>query len=357
MEFGMRKILFFVFFISSMFLFAEDTKTETEVKESPHVIISVRTDANEYMRALVDGAKMFADSIGSSHKVISLFNYGDSEKQVLDLQLALQKTGSNAIIVMDPNDESIALTLANIAKEHEVYFSTIWNKPKDLWPWDIGKYWVTHTTPDYVYSGTVTAEQIFSKIANKGNILVVEGRPDNSSNKGRVKGLNSVLEKNPKIKILDQRPANWSRLESAMLVTKWFTKYSIDEVDGIWAANDEMALGVVDIIKEIGQSKKIPICGVDGTSEAVEAVISKDLTCTVSVDPYWQSGMGLSFAYQAYLGKLNPSRIPHEKRAFFTKSKLITNKNAKHFLENYIHKLPKIDYSKLWKDKYNRAMK
>ncbi|MEA3522894.1 MAG: sugar ABC transporter substrate-binding protein, partial [Campylobacterota bacterium] len=320
-------------------------------------IISIRTDANEYMRALVEGARLFAKTIGSEDKVIPLFNHGNGEKQVQDLQLTLQKTGKNAILFMDPNDESAARMLADVAKEHGVYFSTVWNKPKDFWPWNFGPYWVTYTTTDYVYSGTAISQEIAKKINGKGDILVIQGRLDNSSNKGRVKGLKNVMKKYPDIKILESSPANWSRVESSMLVTKWFSKYSDEDVQAIWAANDEMALGAVDIMREMGLDKKMPIVGVDGTSEAVKAVISKELIATVSVDPYWQSGMGLSFAYQAYLGNIKPSELPNDKRAFYSKSQLITSENAESFLKNYIENPPKIDYSKLWEGKYSRPMK
>ena len=352
----MRQIIVLLLVLGALLASAAETPKNGAGKEPPYVIISIRTDANEYMRALVEGARLFAKTIGAEERVIALYNHGNGEKQVQDLQLTLQQTGQNAILFMDPNDESTARVLANVAKEHGVYFSTVWNKPRDFWPWDFDPYWVTHTTTDYVNSGTVTAEQIFKKMNGTGNILVVQGRLDNSSNRGRVAGMQNVLAHYPDIAILDSAPANWSRAESAMLVTKWFTKYSDQEVQGIWAANDEMALGAVDILREMGLDKKMPICGVDGTSEAVRAVISKDLVCTVSVDPYWQSGMGLSFAYQAYTGKINPAELPHEKRAFFSKSQLVTSKNAEAFLQHYILTPPTIDYTKLWEGKYSRPM-
>jgi ABC-type sugar transport system substrate-binding protein len=351
------KILFSLLLLfSTIYLNAVETKKNIEVQKSPYVIISVRTDANEYMRALIDGAKLFAKTIGSQEKVISLFNYGNSEKQIQDLRLTFEKTGSDAILFMDANDEKDLIVLANIAKEYGVYFSTVFNKPSNLWPWDFGKYWVTHTVPDALLSGTLTAQEIAKEIKGKGNILVVEGRINNTTNRERLRGLKDVLKNYPDIKILDSKAANWSRAESSILTTKWFTKYSIDDVQAIWAANDEMALGAIEVLKEMGVEKQIAVSGVDGTGDAVRAVILDESTCTISIDPYWQSGMSLSFAYQAYLGNIDPLKISHKKRAFYTKTKLITPSNAQDFLENYIVNPPKIDYSKLWDEKYNRPM-
>ena len=351
------KILLSVLFcFNTIHLGASETKNNIVNKEPPYVIISIRTDANEYMRALVDGAKLFAKSIGSEKKVISLFNYGNSEKQIQDLRLTLEQIGSNAILFMDANDEKDLSVLINIAQDYGIYFSTVFNKPNNLWPWDFSKYWVTHTIPDAFLSGTLTAQEIVRKIGGKGNILVVEGRINNTTNTQRLRGLKNVLKNYPDIKILDSKAANWSRAESSILVTKWFTKYSVDDVQAIWAGNDEMALGAIEVLKEMGVEKQMAVSGVDGTGESARSIILGELTCTVSIDPYWQSGMGLSFAYQAYLGNIDPLKLSHKKRAFYTKTKLITIKNAQKFLENNIINLPKIDYSELWGNKYNRAM-
>jgi ribose transport system substrate-binding protein len=355
---NMKSLKIFLLLLVVFLLNLQGTETKNNIvaKESPYVIISIRTDANEFMRALVDGAKLFAKSIGSQDKVIALFNYGNSEKQIQDLRLTLEKTGSNAILFMDANDEKDLIFLVNIAQDYGIYFSTLFNKPSNLWPWDFGKYWVTHTVPDAFLSGTMTAQEIVRKIDGKGNILVIEGRINNTTNRERVKGLQNVLKDYPNIKILDSKAANWSRAESSMLVTKWFTKYSVNDVQAIWAANDEMALGAIEVLKEMGVEKQMAVSGVDGTGESARSVISKELTCTVSTYPYWQSGMGLSFTYQAYLGNIDPLKLSHEKRAFYTRTKLITSKNAQNFLKNNIINPPKIDYSKLWDEKYNGPM-
>ncbi|MGB3752043.1 MAG: sugar ABC transporter substrate-binding protein, partial [Arcobacteraceae bacterium] len=356
----MKKILKIVFSIviclNALYLNAAETKNSSVGKESPYVIISIRTDANEFMRALVDGAKIFAKSIGSEDKVIALFNYGNSEKQMQDLRLTLEKIGSNAILFMDANDEKDLVFLVNIAKEYGIYFSTVFNKPPDIWPWDFGKYWVTHTIPDAVLSGKVTAQEIVKQINGKGNLLVLQGIINNSTNKMRLEGLHKVLKNYPDIKILDSKVANWSRAESSMLVTQWFTKYTTDDVQAIWAGNDEMALGAIEVLKEMGVEKKIAVSGVDGTEESARSVILEELNCTVSTYPYWQSGMGLSFAYQAYLGNIDPLKLTHQERAFYTKTRLLTRDNVQDFLENNILNFPKIDYSKLWEGKYSRPM-
>ena len=356
MKIVVKILLIVLFCFSTIYLSASESKNNIVSKEPPYVIISIRTDANEFMRALVDGAKLFAKSIGSEKKVISLFNYGNNEKQIQDLRLTLEKIGSNAILFMDANDENNLMFLVDVAQEYGIYFSTVFNKPINIWPWDYGKYWVTHTVPDAFLSGTLTAQEIVRKLDGKGNILIIEGKANNSTNTQRLKGLKNVLKNYPDIKILDSRGANWSRAQSSMLVTKWFTKYTVDYIQGIWAANDEMALGAFEVLREMGVEKKIAVSGVDGTGEAIRLIILNEYTCTVSTYPYWQSGMGLSFAYQAYLGNIDPLKLPHEKRAFYTKTKLITKINAQDFLEKNIINLPKIDYSKLWEENYKRAM-
>jgi ribose transport system substrate-binding protein len=62
--------------------------------------------------------------------------------------------------------------------------------------------------------------------------------------------------------------------------------------------------------------------------------------------------MSLSFAYHAYTGKLDPAKLPKEKRAFYIKSLLINKENARQFLKEYVNGEPTYDYNALWKDKW-----
>jgi ribose transport system substrate-binding protein len=321
-----------------------------KASELPFIVVSVRTLDNEYYHAIVKGAKMFAKSIGASDKLITLFSEGSSEKQVNDLRSTLKKTKNNAIVYFDPNESPVTTRLATISQQAGVYFATEWNKPTDIWPWDFNPYWVVHTSPDGFETGYETAKVMFESMKGKGNIIALQGRLGNSIAIARFKGLKKALKEYPDIELLDAISANWSRVEAMLITESLLSKYP--KVHGIWAANDEMALGALELLRDMKKAGKIAVTGIDSTGDAVKAVIAGEMLCTLSPDPYWQVGMSLSFAYHAYIGKLKPESLPHGKRAFYIDTLLITQENAKQFLNKYVNGSPKIDYSLLWKNKW-----
>ena len=86
---------------------------------------------------------------------------------------------------------------------------------------------------------------------------------------------------------------NWSPAEGLEKTNAWLTQYG-DEIGGIWAANDEMALAAVEALRADGRAGQVPVTGIDGIQLAVEAILAGEMAGTVSWDPYWQGGMGLS---------------------------------------------------------------
>jgi ribose transport system substrate-binding protein len=319
--------------------------------DKPYLVISIRTLDNEYYHAVGKGLKMFGKAIGvPEDKQIVLLSEGSSEKQVSDLRSVLARTGKNAVFYFDPNESPVAIRLAEICKQAGVYFATEWNKPNNVGPWDYDPYWVTHTTLDGVDSGYKTGKALMEAMGGKGKVAAIQGRLANSIAIARYKGFEKALKEFPGIKLVEARPANWSRQQAMKNVESWLV--STPDLGGVWAANDEMALGAVEALRAMNKAGKVPVTGIDATGDAVGAVLSGEMVATISPDPYWQVGMSLSFAYHAYTGKIKPAELPKEKRAFYIKSLTITPKNAKKFLKEYVNGEPKYDYTALWKDKW-----
>ena len=64
----------------------------------------------------------------------------------------------------------------------------------------------------------------------------------------RKQGLDEALAANPKVKLLDLQVANWLSTEALEKTNAWLTQHG-DEIKGIWAANDDMALGALEALR------------------------------------------------------------------------------------------------------------
>ena len=106
-----------------------------------------------------------------------------------------------------------------------------------------------------------------------------------------------------------------------------------DAIKGVWAANDDMALGALQALEAAGLAGKVAVVGIDAVPEAVQAIADGTMTATVSSDGPWQGGIGLAMGYCALTGELDTSELSEEQRAFYAKQTLITAENADENLE------------------------
>lgn len=292
---------------------------------------ALRSLSNSYHANWAQGGEMFADWAGGS--VVTLTDEADSQRQLSQIR-SLGADGKVFIVNVDPNTPSDTEAIVNAVTEAGGYVVTQWNKPDELWPWDVSDNWVAHIAFDGVAAGEEVSNILFEAIGGKGNIIAIQGILDNSSAKARYEGLQKALEKNPDIKLLEDQPANWNRAEGLTVTQTLLAKYG-DEIDGIWAANDEMALGALEALRAAGLEKDIPIVGFDGVPEALEAILDENTgyVATSSPDPWWQGGAGLAIAYQAATGQVNVGDLTHEQRAFNGKAITVTKENAKDYLQ------------------------
>lgn len=127
--------------------------------------------------------------------------------------------------------------------------------------------------PDDVAAGAQEMTQMATHLGGKGNIVILQGPLGSSPELDRTKGIESVLAKNPGIKVLAKDTANWGRAEAANKVANWLTSFK-GQIDGIVAENDDMGLGAVQALKEA--KLKIPVVGIDGIQDGLAAVKSGD---------------------------------------------------------------------------------
>ena len=275
--------------------------------DKPTLVNSIRSLSNPYHATWNAGGEAFAKSVGADY--VTLVTEGNSEKGVSDIRAILAKTGGNVVINVDPNDAPDARPIVEAVKEAGGYVVTQWNKPADLHPWDFDPNYVAHISFSGVPYGKAMAEALFKAMGGKGGIVALGGIQSNIPAIERKAGLEQALAENPDIKLLDFQVANWSETEALEKTNAWLTQFG-DEIGGIWAANDGMALAAVEALRADGRAGQVPVTGIDGIQLAVEAILAGEMAGTVAWDPYWQGGMGLSIGYHAAAGAFDPSMEP-----------------------------------------------
>ena len=296
------------------------------------VVNSIRSLSNPYHATWNKGGEAFAKSVGADY--VTLVTEGNSEKGIADIKAILAKTGGNCVINVDPNDSPDARPIVEACKAAGAYVVTQWNKPADLHPWDFDPNYVAHISFSGVPYGKAMAEALIKAMGGKGGIVALGGIESNVPAIERKAGLDAGARPPSRRQAarlpgrqLAGRPRRYDKTNA------WLTQFG-DEIKGIWAANDDMALAAVEALRADGRAGKVPVTGIDGIQLAVEAIMKGEMAGTVAWDPFWQGGMGLSIGYHAKTGKFDPSKEPKDHREFYGTGSSITADNAKEFYDD-----------------------
>lgn len=288
----------------------------------------VRNESNPYEASWLDGGDAFAESVDLKQERLTYD--GDSTKQQEQIRQLLAGETECLVLNVLPNGDSDTTPIVKGADQAGAYLVTQWNKPADLNPADYDR-WISHITYNGVESGQQIGDALFQAIGGSGGIIALQGVLDTAAAKDRFAGLEAALAENSEVTLLDQQAANFSRAEALDVTKTLLTKHG-DKVKGIWAANDDMALGALEALKQAGKEGEVAVVGIDAVPDALTAIEDGSMTATVSSDGVWQGGIGLAIGYCVATGELDMDDISDEQRAFYAEQFLITKDNVADFL-------------------------
>lgn len=93
----------------------------------------------------------------------------------------------------------------------------------------------------------------------------------------------ACLDKRPDVQLLASTSANWRTSDALRNVTLWTKLFP--EIDGVIAANDNMAIGAVQALKDANRLEGCLISGVDAVDEALKLIENGEMSQTVKQDP------------------------------------------------------------------------
>jgi ribose transport system substrate-binding protein len=148
------------------------------------------------------------------------------------------------------------------------------------------------------------ARHLFRHLGGKGAVLIMEGVPGAVTGRARLRGFHDAAADCPGIRIAASRNGAFLRAVAAREMRSLLL--ARPAIDGVLAANDDMALGVIEALAEQGLS--IPVTGVNAVPEAVSALRSGRLLATADFDALKISCIATEVAIRHLRGE----RVPRE---------------------------------------------
>jgi len=135
--------------------------------------------------------------------------------------------------------------------------------------------------PDNAEGAKLAGDALAKKLGPGGKVIIIEGNPGADNATQRKNGfMQSVTE--GKLELLDSVTAHWETEEANTVMTNLLTKHP--DVQGVMAANDSMALGIVKALDAAGKSGKIQVVGFDNIP-AVQPLL-KDGKMLATIDQF-----------------------------------------------------------------------
>jgi ABC-type sugar transport system substrate-binding protein len=181
--------------------------------------------------------------------------------------------------------------------------------PEDLYATYIGS--------DFTEEGRRAARVMADLLDGKGNIVELVGTLGSAPANDRYVGFREVLENYPEMVIIASESADFTRAKGKEVMQGFLEQYG-DQIDALYAHNDDSAIGAIKAIEDYGlkPGKDIIIVSIDAIRDAFQAMIDGKLNATIECNPL----LGPKFfeiALKVVNGEQVPKWIPSEESIYY----------------------------------------
>jgi galactofuranose transport system substrate-binding protein len=147
------------------------------------------------------------------------------------------------------------------------------------------KDYLTFIGSDFAEQGKRAADEMAKALGNKGTVAILLGAPGNNVTTLRTSGFKDEIAKvAPDIKIVFEQTGNFAREDGQKVAEQLLQSNS--DIKGIYAENDEMALGAIVALKGAGKKAgDVKVVTIDGTKGAVQAVADGWASAVIESNP------------------------------------------------------------------------
>ncbi|WP_406477573.1 substrate-binding domain-containing protein [Streptomyces sp. NBC_01615] len=263
--------------------------TSSSASTTPKLGLSLSTLNNPFFVQIKAGAQEEAKKLGADLTVTDAQN--DASQQANQLQ-NFTSSGIGSIIVnpVDSDAAGPAVRAANKADIPVVGVDRGVNKADTA----------ALVASDNIAGGKLGAKAMAEKLGGKGKIVILQGLAGTSASRERGAGFAEGLKAYPGIEVVAQQPADFDRTKGLDVMANLLQAHP--DIQGVFAENDEMALGA---IKALGSKAgtSVSVIGFDGTPDGLTAVKAGTLYASVAQQPKELGRIAVENALKAAEGK------------------------------------------------------
>lgn len=269
--------------------------TGSTTSTSKTIGFAVSTLNNPFFVTMQTGVQSEAAKDG--FKVLVENGNNDDSTQLNQVQDLIQQHVS--AILLNPVDSSSLSSAVKLANKANIPVITLDRSV------DSGKV-ATFIAANSVQAGKMAAQELIKALGGKGQVVELQGSMGTSAEIDREKGFDTEIATAPGIKVVAKQSANFDRATAMNVMQNILQAHP--NINGLFAQNDEMALGALKAIQAAGK-KNIKIVSIDGEKEAIADVNNGTLYADIAQEPAVEGQLGVEYAKKLFAGQSIPSTV------------------------------------------------
>jgi ABC-type sugar transport system substrate-binding protein len=236
-------------------------------------------EANPFRIAETQSIRDEASKLGVKKLLVTNAN-SQLSKQISDIQDMINQ-GAQALVVAPLNSDGLEPAL-NAAKAKKIPVLTIDRKINTK----ACDTYLAFLGSNFVQQGKQAAQQMAKALDGKGKVAILLGSSGNNVTTDRTKGfLDEIKAGSPGITVVAQQTGEFARDKGQSVMEQIIAAQP--DITGVYAENDEMALGALVALKSAGKTpgKDVQVVSIDGTRNAVQKVVDGEIFAVVESNP------------------------------------------------------------------------
>lgn len=258
----------------------------SEKEEKGYVIgLAMNTQTNPFFVDVKDGVQKAADELGIELYITDAQD--DPTIQMKDVENLITKKPD--AIIIDTCDSDAIVSSIESCNEAGIPVFTMDREAN-------GGEVISHIGYDAIKSGKMAGQYLADTLEGKGKIVEIQGIMGTNVAQQRSQGFNEIMEEYPDMEIVACQVADFDRAKGMSVMENILQ--ANPEIDGLYAANDEMLLGALEAMEAAGRTGDIVKIGCDAIDDTLEAMKEGKIDATIAEPPFFLGKAILNTAYE-----------------------------------------------------------
>ncbi len=265
------RVFMVVFIMIAMVLVAVVAAgAQDEADQEYHVALILKSLSNPAIWNIADAAEVEAEKMGIQVTVLSSYGFSALEDQIKQVEDMIQRRVD--LIGIQPVDEMGVIPVIEDANLAGIPVITV-DTGAD------GGELVTYIATDNYTAGIQAGEWMVRALEGSGKVAMMEGTPGSMQGRQRMEGFHEVINAHPDMNLALSIPAHFERARGMDVMEDILSAHP--DLDGIFCANDEMALGALEALRQRDMVGEVVLLGMNGSWDALKATMAGEMQGTV----------------------------------------------------------------------------